>query len=97
MLCIARHHGFALPAPIPHDRPYADTGSHTVLCLAYAGAVAGDRRSLDTGTALVRQFRRRARQTLTSINVQSWGFMLAVTSLGYAPSYRHGNRFRPGK
>ena len=30
--------------------PYADTGSHTVLCLAYAGAVAGDRRSLDTSS-----------------------------------------------
>ena len=27
MLCIARHHGFALPAPIPHDRPYADAKS----------------------------------------------------------------------
>ncbi len=40
----------AAPAPIPHDRPYADTGSHTVLCLANAGAVAGDRRSLDTSS-----------------------------------------------
>ena len=40
----------AATAPIPHDRPYADTGSHTVLCLAYAGAVAGDRRSLDTSS-----------------------------------------------
>ena len=40
----------AAPAPIPHDRPYADTGSHTVLCLAYASAVAGDRRSLDTSS-----------------------------------------------
>ena len=27
MLCIARHHGFALPAAIPHDRPYADAKS----------------------------------------------------------------------
>ena len=27
MLCIARHHGFTLPAPIPHDRPYADAKS----------------------------------------------------------------------
>ena len=24
MLCIARHHGLAAPAPIPHDRSYAD-------------------------------------------------------------------------
>ena len=48
MLRIARHHSFALPAPIPHDRPYADAGGHTVLCLADAGAVTGDRRSLDT-------------------------------------------------
>ena len=27
MLRIARHHGFALPAPIPHDRTYADAKS----------------------------------------------------------------------
>ena len=27
MLRIARHHGFALLAPIPHDRTYADAKS----------------------------------------------------------------------
>ena len=27
MLRIARHHGFAAPADIPHDRPYADAKS----------------------------------------------------------------------
>ena len=27
MLCITCHHGFALPAAIPHDRPYADAKS----------------------------------------------------------------------
>jgi hypothetical protein len=27
MLCIARHHSLAAPAPIPHDRPYADAKS----------------------------------------------------------------------
>jgi len=35
---------------LPYAYAYADTGSHTVLCLAYAGAVAGDRRSLDTSS-----------------------------------------------
>jgi|TARA_B110000196_G_C20969023_1_gene577716 C4-dicarboxylate transporter DctM subunit len=34
MFCIARHHGFAAPTAIPHDRPDADAGGHTVLYLA---------------------------------------------------------------